>query len=143
MAELQSVPHHRSVRVAGAGAFVPSLVVDNHRLAEAIPGWSAERIEEKTSIVVGVNEFAEDDKLTLPIMTIDESVERDQVARLVAFRQRRHGKVDEALAALHAAAAGSKNVMPHIVDAVRNDCTVGEIVATLKRTLGEHTEQNF
>ena len=50
MAELQSVPHHRSVRVAGAGAFVPSLVVDNHRLAEAIPGWSAERMEEKTSI---------------------------------------------------------------------------------------------
>jgi 3-oxoacyl-[acyl-carrier-protein] synthase-3 len=50
MADLQNVTHHRSVRVVGAGSFVPSLVVDNHRLAEAIPGWSAERIEEKTSI---------------------------------------------------------------------------------------------
>ncbi len=38
MAEVQNVPHHRSVRVAGAGSFVPSLVVDNHRLAAAIPG---------------------------------------------------------------------------------------------------------
>jgi 3-oxoacyl-[acyl-carrier-protein] synthase-3 len=50
MAELHNVSHHRGVRIAGAGSFVPSLVVDNHRLAEAIPGWSAERIEEKTSI---------------------------------------------------------------------------------------------
>ncbi|HYG64475.1 MAG TPA: 3-oxoacyl-[acyl-carrier-protein] synthase III C-terminal domain-containing protein [Thermoanaerobaculia bacterium] len=40
----------RGVRIVGAGAFVPSLAVDNHRIAEAIPGWPAERIEEKTSI---------------------------------------------------------------------------------------------
>ena len=101
-------------------------------------------IEEKKSVVVGVNEFAENEKLTLPIMTIDESVERDQVARLAAFRRRRTGKSEEALAALHgAAASGNQNVMPRIVDAVRNECTVGEIVSTLKRTFGEHTEQNF
>jgi hypothetical protein len=33
--------------------------------------------------------------------------------------------------------------MPFIVDAVRNECTVGEIVATLKETFGEHREQGF
>ena len=33
--------------------------------------------------------------------------------------------------------------MPLIVDAVRNECTIGEIVATLKKTFGEHTEQSF
>jgi hypothetical protein len=33
--------------------------------------------------------------------------------------------------------------MPRIVDCVRNDCTVGEIVGTLKTTFGEHHDQGF
>ncbi|HEX8691776.1 MAG TPA: ketoacyl-ACP synthase III [Longimicrobium sp.] len=41
---------YRGVRIVGAGAYVPTRVVDNRRIAEAIPGWSPERIEEKTSI---------------------------------------------------------------------------------------------
>ena len=40
----------RGVRVAGAGAYVPPRAVDNERMAQAIPGWSAEWIEEKTCI---------------------------------------------------------------------------------------------
>ncbi|HZI14160.1 MAG TPA: 3-oxoacyl-[acyl-carrier-protein] synthase III C-terminal domain-containing protein [Myxococcus sp.] len=36
--------------VVGAGAFVPSRVVSNARIARAIPGWPAERIEEKVGI---------------------------------------------------------------------------------------------
>ncbi|HET9452047.1 MAG TPA: 3-ketoacyl-ACP synthase, partial [Aggregicoccus sp.] len=38
------------VRIVGAGAFVPPRVISNERIAKAIPGWSAERIEEKTGI---------------------------------------------------------------------------------------------
>lgn len=40
----------RSVRVVGAGGFVPKRVVKNDRLVRAIPGWSAERITERTGI---------------------------------------------------------------------------------------------
>jgi methylmalonyl-CoA mutase N-terminal domain/subunit len=100
-------------------------------------------LEEKTAIVVGVNEFVEDQRTTLPIMVIDESVERDQVARLQAFRESRTRDWQRALAALNEAARAGANLMPHIVDAVRNECTVGEIVSTLKKTFGEHTEQGF
>jgi 3-oxoacyl-[acyl-carrier-protein] synthase-3 len=50
MSHFQNVSSHRGVRIVGAGAFVPSRAVDNHRIAQAIPGWSPERIEEKTSI---------------------------------------------------------------------------------------------
>jgi 3-oxoacyl-[acyl-carrier-protein] synthase III len=39
-----------TVRVIGAGAFVPSRAISNARLAAAFPGWSAERILEKTGI---------------------------------------------------------------------------------------------
>lgn len=38
------------VRVAGVGSYVPPVVVTNERLVKAIPGWPAERIEEKTGI---------------------------------------------------------------------------------------------
>jgi len=38
------------VTIAGAGGYVPPRVVDNERLVRAIPGWSAERIAEKTGI---------------------------------------------------------------------------------------------
>ena len=100
-------------------------------------------VEEKRSIVVGVNEFAEEETVSLPILTIDENVERDQVARLEAFRKRRSGNVAAALGALDIAAKSSENLMPRIVDAVRNDCTVGEIAGTLKKTFGEHREQGF
>ncbi|MGZ8867716.1 MAG: acyl-CoA mutase large subunit family protein [Thermoanaerobaculia bacterium] len=100
-------------------------------------------VEEKRNIVVGVNEFAEDDSVTLPTLVINESVERDQVARLQAYRKSRKGNVSAALAALDRGAKGSENLMPLIVDAVRNDCTVGEIAGTLKNTFGEHREQGF
>lgn len=40
-----------TVRFAGAGAYVPSRTINNERIAKAFPGWSAERILEKTGIV--------------------------------------------------------------------------------------------
>jgi len=106
--------------------------------------YQAQRaLEEKRAIVVGVNEFTESEGSTLPTLVIDESVERDQVARLQAFRERRARDWRGALSALHAGAQGGANLMGLIVDAVRNDCTVGEIVSTLKRTFGEHRDQGF
>jgi len=100
-------------------------------------------VESKESIVVGVNDFIEDEQTSLPIMIIDDRVEREQLKRLRAFRARRRGDFRAALEDLDAAARTGENVMPHIVHAVRKDCTVGEVVATLKKTFGEHREQGF
>jgi hypothetical protein len=33
--------------------------------------------------------------------------------------------------------------MPSIVECVRSECTVGEIVSTLKKTFGEHSDRGF
>jgi len=41
----------KSVRYVGAGAYLPPRVVKNDRLVQAIPGWPAERIEQRTGIV--------------------------------------------------------------------------------------------
>ncbi|MFL6244611.1 MAG: methylmalonyl-CoA mutase family protein, partial [Thermoanaerobaculia bacterium] len=127
--------------LGGATAAIESGFMQ-HEIGES--AYRAQRaLEEKTAIVVGVNEFIDGEKSTLPTMVIDESVERDQVARLQAFRASRTSDWQRALSALDTAARSTGNLMPFIVDAVRNECTVGEIVATLKKTFGEHTEQGF
>jgi methylmalonyl-CoA mutase N-terminal domain/subunit len=127
--------------LGGATAAIESGFMQ-HEIGES--AYRAQRaLEDKTAIVVGVNDFLDDGKNTLPTMTIDESVERDQVARLQAFRASRTSDWQRALTALDHAARSSENLMPHIVDAVRNECTIGEIVGTLKQTFGEHTEQGF
>lgn len=40
----------QTVKFLGVGSFVPKRAVSNDRIARAIPGWTAERIEEKTGI---------------------------------------------------------------------------------------------
>jgi methylmalonyl-CoA mutase N-terminal domain/subunit len=124
--------------MGGATAAIESGFMQ-HEIGDS--AYHAQRaLEEKTAIVVGVNDFVEEESATLPIMVIDESVERDQVARLHEFRANRKSDWQTALARLDAAARGSENLMPHIVDCVRNECTIGEIVGTMTKTFGEHRE---
>jgi 3-oxoacyl-[acyl-carrier-protein] synthase III len=40
-----------NITIAGAGAYLPPLAVSNERIAKAIPGWTPERIAEKTGIL--------------------------------------------------------------------------------------------
>jgi len=127
--------------MGGALAAIDSGFVQNE-IGES--AYRAQRdIEEKRAIVVGVNDFVSEAEVKLPLLRIDESVERDQVARLEAFRARRTRDWRGALHALDAAARADANLMPAIVDCVRDECTIGEIVATLKQTFGEHRDQGF
>ena len=102
-------------KLGGAMAAIESGFMQNE-IGES--AYRAQRaIEEKRAIVVGVNEFREDEQSTLPIMTIDESVEREQVARLETFRANRKKDWRSALTALDDAARSNQNLMPLIVDA--------------------------
>ncbi|MDM7921453.1 MAG: methylmalonyl-CoA mutase family protein [Pyrinomonadaceae bacterium] len=98
-------------------------------------------VETEDAIVVGVNKFriAEDEEI--PILTIDPAIERDQVERLRAFRERRdQAAADRALDALEDAARGTANVLPRILDCVENRVTVGEISDRLRSIWGEYQE---
>ena len=108
-------------------------------------------VEAKEKIIVGVNGFAVEED-SPHILYIDESVGRQQTAKLKALRARRsNDTVQRTLAALKVAAAkepraGSNgavseaNTMPYIVDAVRAYATVGEICAALRDVYGTYTE---
>jgi len=88
-------------------------------------------------VVVGVNRFT-DESRPPTIETPDFSaLEGRQQARLAEARARRDGaRVETALAALRAAAAGDGALMPPILEAVRARASVGEISDTLREVWG-------
>jgi methylmalonyl-CoA mutase, N-terminal domain len=110
--------------------------------------------EANEKITVGVNEFAIAEE-TPKILYIDETVARQQSAKLKALRARRsNNEVRRCLAALRKAAerepktAGSgtvsdANTMLYIVDAVRAYATVGEICEALRDVYGTYTETSI
>ena len=78
---------------------------------------------------------------TIPILRIDPQIEIDQIARLQTLRARRAaGIVESNLLELQNAAAGTENLLPHILTAVENQATVGEIAHTLREVWGEYQE---
>lgn len=96
-------------------------------------------IERGTSVVVGVNKFAEDEghDAEIPLQRIDESIEREQVARLHAFRAARDAtQVEQRLDAVRRTAGGSENLMPHFIEAVDAGATLGEVCNVLREVFG-------
>ncbi len=98
-------------------------------------------IEEKERIIVGVNDYITDDMLEIPVLKIDPEVERTQLARLRKTRKTRNNKkVGQLLSRLQKAAEGTENLLPHILAAVREYATVGEVCNALRDVFGEYQE---
>lgn len=99
-------------------------------------------VEKGERIIVGVNKFSMDDeKIEIPVLKIDQSVEREQIESLRQLRQARdNDKVQRTLADLKVAAERSDNLMPAFIDCARVYCTLGEIVDVLRGVYGEYEE---
>jgi len=98
-------------------------------------------LDERKRIVVGVNDFVQEDEDPTPILRIDPSLERKQTGRLAATRARRDGAAAEAaLAELKRAAATDANLMPPIIEAARARATEGEMIEALQQVFGTYTE---
>jgi methylmalonyl-CoA mutase N-terminal domain/subunit len=98
-------------------------------------------VEKENAIVVGVNKFKSEETNPIPIMTIDEKIERDQVERVRAVRERRdQDRSRSALSSLAEAAAGTENLLPRILECVESEVTVGEISHALRKVWGEYQE---
>ncbi len=99
-------------------------------------------IESGTQVVVGVNKFRREQSEPIPTFRVDPAVQQAQAARLAEVRTRRDAAaVERTLAALEAAARGSDNLMPYIVESVDALATLGEIAGTLTRVFGEHRDR--
>jgi len=110
--------------------------------------------EAREKVIVGVNDFTIQEE-SPHILYIDETVARQQSAKLKTLRERRsNDEVRRRLDALKRAAAqepgaagngavSDANTMPYIVDAVRAYATVGEICDALREVYGTYTEASI
>jgi methylmalonyl-CoA mutase N-terminal domain/subunit len=99
-------------------------------------------LEEKSKIMVGVNEFTlADTQIEIPILEIDPEVEREQVANLKRVKASRDGdKVKRSLESLRKISQTRENVMPAVLDCVRCYATLGEIIDVWRDVFGEYRE---
>jgi methylmalonyl-CoA mutase N-terminal domain/subunit len=99
-------------------------------------------IENKERIVVGINDFIEEEEeIKIPILKIDEQIEKDQVASLKKVKERRdNDRVKACLAELKKAAETGENHMPPLLDCVRCYTTEEEITSVLTEVFGTYTE---
>jgi methylmalonyl-CoA mutase N-terminal domain/subunit len=99
-------------------------------------------VEGRRRIIVGVNDYVSEAQAPLPILHVDESAARQQVAKVDQVRRTRDtAAVTRALDRLRQAAAGRENTMPALLDGVRAYATVGEMCDALRDVWGEYQEQ--
>lgn len=98
-----------------------------------------QQVENGEKIIVGVNKFAMEEHTAPEIFRIDDSIRKVQTERLQVLRAKRDGqRVQAILQQLEAQAGTTENLMPLVVTAVENLCTLGEIADTLRKVWGEH-----
>lgn len=94
-------------------------------------------IESHSKIIVGVNKFTVDETEQVKVFKQDSEIEKNQIADLKLLKASRdNNKVNESLGKIAESAKGGENIMPAVVEAVENYCTVGEIADTLRNIFG-------
>jgi len=96
-------------------------------------------IEEGARVVAGVNRFAVEEEVSLRRLKVDPVVQKRQIERLQALRERRDSeKVQSLLTRLRETAQGEGNLLPIILECVEAYATLGEICGVLREVFGEY-----
>ena len=99
-----------------------------------------QEVERGERVVVGVNDYVDEDEDVTPIFRPNTAVVDAQLKRLERVKgERDQGAVDASLARLREAARGDANLMEPLLEAVRSYATVGEMCGVLRDEWGEYT----
>ena len=99
------------------------------------------QLEKDEKVIVGVNRYQMKEEIPIPILKIDEEVERTQVKNLQEVKKKRdENRAQAQLKKIEEAARDGGNLMACFVDAVREYCTLGEIIGVLRGVFGEHKD---
>jgi len=103
-----------------------------------------QQIDNKEKVVVGVNKYVVEEKAPPEILKIDEAVEERQIARLQKVKKERDNrKVAQILKDLRAASRTDKNLMPYVIEAVKEYTTEQEICDVWREIFGEYRDPGF
>jgi methylmalonyl-CoA mutase N-terminal domain/subunit len=101
-------------------------------------------VEQRRRVIVGVNEFTDDDGEQLEVLKVTAEPEAQQRRRLADLRGRRdEARVEQCLADLRGAAARDENIIPAMLDCARAYCTLFEIRHVLEEVYGAYREPVF
>ncbi|MEX1103680.1 MAG: methylmalonyl-CoA mutase family protein [Dehalococcoidia bacterium] len=136
--ERQAVEYMEQIERAGGSVKAIESGWIQNQIAEA--SWEHQRrVDDKTEIVVGVNEYTEGGEQPPAIFSVDRRLVDHQLKRLARHRTERDGaEVEASLAALKVVCQGDGNLMPPILDAVRAYATLGEICGAMRDVFGEY-----
>ena len=129
-------------RIEELGGLIPSIEKGFFQSEIADSAYRYQReIDNGIRRIVGVNAYAEDKPLSIPILKMDPNGYSRQIARLNEVRKTRDsGRVGQALDRLRVACQGTENTMPFIMESVHAYATLGEIVGVLKEEFGVYEE---
>ena len=100
-------------------------------------------IENNDRIIVGVNDYLEDEKgLEEEITKIDEDAIKEQISKLSKLRNDR-GNISEYLDILEQKAMTDENLMPYIINAVSAKVTIGEVCNSFRKVWGEYRPKDI
>src|SRR3954469_15398680 len=98
-------------------------------------------VERRDKVIVGVNDYVQEDDTPVPILYIDETTAEKQLTRLEDLKRTRdNDAVVRALDSLREAARGTGNTMYPLLDCARAYATVGEMCDALREVWGEYEE---
>ena len=130
-------------KIDDMGGVIPAIEKSFFQSEIARAAYQYQReIEDKDRIVVGMNDFIEEDeKIEIPILEIKKEVEEKQKRRLKELKQTRDSqKVSNALKQLDEAATQGRNLMPEFINCAKTYATLGEMIDVLKQKYGEYVE---
>lgn len=99
------------------------------------------QLEAGERVMVGVNKYTQHEDAKIPLLRIDESVQRaqcDALARVKASRD--ESQVKQCLEEIRTAAQGTKNLMPSIIEAAKAYCTEQEICDVFRAVFGSYSD---
>jgi len=132
-------------KIEELGGVIPAIKANFFQREIANSAYKYQKeIESRERIMVGVNEFQLREPCTTPLLKIDESVAKQQIDKLKNLKKERNNKkVKEYLDKLKEAAKGKENLMPYILNCVREYASIGEIMETLKVIFGTYHEDSI
>ncbi len=128
--------------VEALGGVIPALEAGffQREIADAAAKYQAE-VDTDSRVIVGVNKYRDFVPLSVPLLEMDPEGYEKQVSRLEELRRSRDSAaVRRALAALRRACESEENVMPYLVDAVREYATLSEVTDVMREVYGVYEE---
>lgn len=97
------------------------------------------QIERADKIIVGVNKFQIAEEPTISLLRIDDSIRQQQIDKLKALKARRDNEAAASvLEQIRQRAVDGQNLMPAVIEAAEQYCTLGEIADVLRGIYGEY-----